>query len=101
MAKVIWSEPAAVDFDEIIEYIALDNPDAAERLAKRIVKHTRQLERHPLSGPVIPELLGSRYRQISEPPCRIIYLIDGSDVRIMHLTRAERPLRIKSLRERE
>lgn len=101
MAKVIWSEPAAADFDEIIEYIALHNPDAAEQLAQRIIRHTRQLVRHPLSGPVIPELFGSRYRQISEHPCRIIYLYDGNDVRIMHVARTERPLRISSLQERE
>ncbi len=101
MAKVIWSESAATDFDGVIEYIALHNPDAAEKLAKRIIKHTRQLALYPLSGPIIPELLGSQYRQISEPPCRIIYVFDGYDVRIMHVMRAERTLRIKLLQERQ
>ncbi len=97
MARVIWSEPAALDFDEIIGYIAMDNPDAAERLARRIITHTRQLEHHPLSGPVIPELEKCNYRQITETPCRIFYEVRDDTVIILHMLRSERMLRLGNL----
>lgn len=97
MAKVIWSEPAAADFDEVIGYIALHNADAAERLARRIITHTRQLERHPLSGPVIPELENLGYRQIIEGPCRIFYELRDGTVFILHILRSERMLRLANL----
>jgi len=38
MAKIIWAEPALEQLDEIAEYIALDNPVAANELVARIFK---------------------------------------------------------------
>jgi addiction module RelE/StbE family toxin len=93
MAQVIWSEPALSDLDAIADYIALDNPRAASDLVRRVFAHTEQLAAHPKSGPKLPELKGWRYRQISEPPCRIIYRPDKDTVYILHVIRAERILR--------
>ena len=39
MAEVIWAEPALNDLDAIADYIALDNPEAAGRLAQKIFEH--------------------------------------------------------------
>jgi len=35
MAQIIWTEPALSDLDEIAEYIALDKPNAANRLVEK------------------------------------------------------------------
>ncbi|BBI50443.1 hypothetical protein HORIV_28640 [Vreelandella olivaria] len=35
MAEVVWTEPALQELDAIAEYIALDNPAAANHLVKR------------------------------------------------------------------
>jgi toxin ParE1/3/4 len=101
MARVIWTEPALADLDAIADYIALDNPEAARRLVQRVFKHVEQLERHPKSGSVPPELRGSRYRQIVEPPCRVFYRPDGKRVWILHVMRSERLLRPGQLRQRD
>jgi hypothetical protein len=45
-----------------------------------------------LSGPELPELPGWRYRQIVEPPCRVIYRCDKRTVYVLHVVRAERLL---------
>ena len=73
MAEVIWTEPALADLDAIADYIALENPQAASELVRRVFGHVDQLASHPLSGPKRPEFRGWRYRQIIEPPCRVIY----------------------------
>lgn len=101
MARLVWTERAIADFDEIIEYIAFDASDAARRLAGRLEKHVAQLERHPLSGPEPPEFAGGPYRQISERPCRIIYRFDGKSVIILRVLRSERLLRPGLLDEAE
>jgi plasmid stabilization system protein ParE len=93
MAEVIWSEPALADLDAIADYIALEDPRAAARLVQRVFKHVGQLAAQPRSGARLPEFRGWRYRQIVEPPCRIIYRVKGRVVLILHVVRGERRLR--------
>jgi toxin ParE1/3/4 len=97
MAEIIWIEPALSDVDAIADYIALDKPEVARRVVQRVFAHVEQLSAHPQSGSVLPELRGSRYRQIVEPPCRVFYRHDGERVLILHVIRGERPLRSSRL----
>lgn len=92
MAEIIWTEPALADLDAIADYIALDNPQAARDLVQRVFDHVDQLAAHPLSGPKLPEFRGWRYRQIVEPPCRVIYRHEKSLVHVVHVVRGERLL---------
>ena len=93
MAEIAWSEPALSDLDAIADYIALENPAAAIELVKRVIGHVEQLADHPESGSRPLELKRSRYRQIVEPPCRVLYRNDGRTVYILHVMRSERLLR--------
>ena len=101
MAQVIWAEPALNDLDAIADYIALDNPEAARRLVKKIFGHVDRLQSHPRLGSKPQELKGWRYRQIIEPPCRIFYREDSGRVVILHVMRSERLLSSELLSERE
>ena len=101
MAEVVWTEPALSDLDAIADYIALENPDAARALVRRVLDHVDQLIDHPRSGSKPPELRGWRYRQIVEPPCWVYYREDSNRVLILHETRAERLLRPEALRSRD
>ena len=101
MAEIIWTEPALSDLDAIADYIALDKPEAARRLVQRVFEHMEQLMTHPQSGAVPRELRGSRYRQIVEPPCRVIYHYDDKRVFVLHVIRVERQLRPTRLRQRD
>ena len=98
MAEIVWSEPALADLDAIADYIALDNPSAAQELVQRVFRHMAQLEQHPESGSKPKELKGWRYRQIVEPPCRIIYRYEDDQVFILHIMRSEQRLRLSKLR---
>ena len=92
MAEITWTEPALSDLDAIADYIALDNPAAARTLVRRVFEHVALLQDHPRLGSDPPELEGLGYRQIIEPPCRVLYRCDGSNVFILHVIRAERSL---------
>lgn len=101
MAEVVWTEPALSDLDAIADYIALDKPDAARQLVRRMFQHVEQLSDHPKSGSRPPELKGWRYRQIVEPPCRMFYRIDGDRVYILYVMRGERLFRASRLASRD
>ena len=93
MAEIVWTEPALNDLDAIADYIAIEDRVAAQHFVQRVFRHVGRLADHPRLGPRPPELAGSRYRQIVEPPCRIFYREDGERVFILHVMRGERLLR--------
>lgn len=98
MAEVVWTEPALADLDAIADYIAIEHPDAAAALVRRVFAHVDQLEAHPGSGSRPREFPRStRYRQLIEPRCRIFYRFDGTRVHIVHVMRSERKLRASRL----
>ena len=97
MAQIIWSEPALHDLDAIADYIALDNPSAAQALVRRVFQYIDNLATHPEMGAKLPEPEAWRYRQIVEPPCRIFYRLQGEIVYIVHVMRAGRLLLSENL----
>ena len=100
MAEVIWTEPALTDLDAIADYIALDNPQAARQLVQKVFRHVEQLAEHPKSGSKPPELKGWRYRQIVEPPCRVFYRHERTQVFILYVMRSEQLFRRRVLTSR-
>lgn len=101
MAEVIWTEPALSDMDAIADYIALDKPDAAAALVKRVLERVEYLQLYPESGSRPPELKRSRYRQIVEQPCRVFYRYDGQRAYILYVMQSEQLLRPAKIVARE
>ena len=101
MAEIIWTEPALADLEAIADYIAIENPAAAGKFVHRVFDHIDKLEKHPLLGPAPPELDESRYRQITELPCRIFYRLENEQVLILHVMRNERLLSEGKLKRAE
>lgn len=97
---ILWTEPALAELDEIADYIALDDPQAAQSLVQRVFDHVAQLANHPNSGSKPPELKGWSYRQIVEPPCRVFYRVDQGKVVILYVMRSERQLKASRLKGR-
>lgn len=77
------------DLIEIVTYIALDRPSAAEALANRIEERLAQLSTHPKLGtvPREDELARIGYRYLVVEDYLIFYMIDGRSVivhRVLH-----------------
>jgi len=73
---------------------------AAAELVRRVFGHVDQLADHPDSGSRPAELKRGRYRQIVEPPCRVLYRHEPGRVLVLHVMRSERLLRPGMLRPR-
>ena len=100
MAKVVWTESALDDLDEIAEYIALDKIGAAKKLVKRVFSRVDLLRDSPNSGRIPPELDGEKYREVIVGPCRIFYRALDKEIVILYIMRSERNLRRYILEER-
>ncbi len=102
MARVIWTDPALSDLDEIAGYIALDNVAAARQLIQRVFSGVEHLEQFPESGRIPPDLTDSLYREVVVTPCRAFYRNDKSkdEVYVLHIMRSERELRKYLIDER-
>jgi plasmid stabilization system protein ParE len=104
MAQIVWTAPALEELNAIAECIALDKPEAAAGLVRRIFAHVEKLVDFPVLGPRVPELLpGSRYRQIVEPPCRVFYRYDAKSAKcyVLNVMRGEKLFQKRLLRQRD
>lgn len=101
MAEVVWTIPALNDLEGILEYIALDKPEAANALAEKVFERVDKLEEYPSSGTKPKELKGTQYRRLVVGPILIYHRQEGNNVFIVHLCRAEREFRLGNIIESE
>lgn len=92
--KIIWSEPALDDLRCLTDFVAADNPAAAEKLGHAILAKTRYLTVHPHIGRMVPEIGMKNVRELIHRPYRIIYRVNSNNetiaiVRVWHGARGE------------
>ena len=74
--KVVWTAVAAGDLERIATYLVDESPLRAATVVDRIVERAESLANFPNRGRTPPELrtIGDRtWRELQEPPWRIIY----------------------------
>ena len=79
LVEIVWSALARTRLREIRDYIARDKPEAAERLAMRIVVMVEALRNHPYLGRAGAEP-GIRELVIASTPYIILYRVQGERV---------------------
>lgn len=89
MAQIVWSEPALNDLDDIAEFIALSNPQAAGELVSRVFAKVTRLELFPDSGREIAELPELPFHELLVNPCRIFFRQEAEKIYILHVMRQE------------
>jgi toxin ParE1/3/4 len=89
------TQNAENDLDEIIAFIAENNPQNAMKILGEIKAKINSLDHFPYRGTYVPELLKRNikdYRQITENPWKIIYKIDGNIVNVLTIIDSRRNL---------
>lgn len=89
MTAIRWSGPAIREFESALDYIARDNRDAADRLARAIHRAVGRLRAYPDSGRIVPELEDPVLREVVHAPFRVIYQRLETIVEILAVVRAE------------
>ena len=77
--KIRWSRPAQSDLDSIFDYIAEDNPAAAERVARSILQSVERLQEHPGIGRP-GRVPGTRELVIAGLPYIVVYRLAADRV---------------------
>jgi len=81
---------ARAELNDILGFIALDNPMAAAKLSSKIEHALQRLLQYPESGRLIPEDPKSAVRELVIPPLiRLFFRVEGPVVRVLYIRRAE------------
>jgi len=88
--KIHFTVTAIQTLDEILGFIAQDNPDAASKLSKRIEHAINRLASFPGSGRKIPEAPEHRERElVVSPAVRIFCRVEGDTLWVLYAMRSE------------
>jgi addiction module RelE/StbE family toxin len=90
--KVYWTKNAIEHLVNIYEYIALNSPAYAKRMADKITRRSVQVAEHPLSGRIVPEYDAKDVRELIESPYRIIYRIKPDQIDVLAVIHGSRLL---------
>lgn len=75
---VVWTEVALQDVERLATYLRDETPLRAEEILDRVISRVESLDVHPQRGRTPPELRTSgdrTWREIQEPPWRIVYRV--------------------------
>ncbi|MDZ7905992.1 MAG: type II toxin-antitoxin system RelE/ParE family toxin [Cypionkella sp.] len=91
MISLVIAAPAARDLAAIIDYIAADNPDAAQRVFSSIVKSAETLPQFPNLGRT-GRHTGTRELSVAGLPYVIVYQVGADVVTIVAIFHTARDL---------
>jgi toxin ParE1/3/4 len=85
--KIIWSDAAIADLQDIWAYLAQHGPEAATRIGRGILAHVRILADFPYIGPAYPRGSKGTLREIVVRPYRVFYDVseESQRVEILHV----------------
>jgi len=75
MVKIVWTEQAIQDLNDLAEYIANDSQRYAELTVEKLFYSVDVLELYPKTGKKVPEFNDNSLRQLIVGNYRIIYLL--------------------------
>jgi len=87
--RIRWTGSALADLEAIGDFIALDNPVAAQRMMVGLVASVDALRDHPDLGRP-GRLTGTRELVVSGTPYVVPYRVQGDDVQILAVFRDAR-----------
>ncbi|HEY9508400.1 MAG TPA: type II toxin-antitoxin system RelE/ParE family toxin [Verrucomicrobiae bacterium] len=76
--EILWSPEALDDLRSLTNFIAVDNPAAAEKVGSALITSTELLATQPLLGRRVPEQQSTNIREVIRAPYRIIYEVRRS-----------------------
>jgi toxin ParE1/3/4 len=89
VTAIRWSGPAIRELEAALDYIARDNRDAADRLARAVHHAIGRLRAFPDSGRRVPELEDPVLREVVHAPFRVIYQRQENLIEILAVVRTE------------
>jgi toxin ParE1/3/4 len=89
--QLLFADPASRDIEDIIDYIALDNPAAAEGVYRSVLVTAGRLAEFPNIGRA-GKLPGTRELPIKDLPYMLVYEVNAGTVTILAVLHTSRDL---------
>ncbi|WP_186419092.1 type II toxin-antitoxin system RelE/ParE family toxin [Bosea sp. CS1GBMeth4] len=89
MRRLVWSQFALADRDEIFSYIEADNPKTAAEIDERIASAVQHLLRFPESGRP-GRVAGTRELIVARTPYIAVYAVTAGKIRILRVLHGAR-----------
>jgi len=86
-----FARRAGRQVDEVLAFIALDNPDAVRKIVEHMEALMAKVAAFPDMGRVVFD--GLPYREVTAYPCRLLYRRAGDAVWVVAVLRVEQLLR--------
>jgi len=91
--RIVYSQQAIEDLETYVTYVAGSNPDAAARLARRVLLTVDRLASRAFEGPEQQLRSGERVRSWPVYPLRIYYRRDADTLSVLRIYhQARRPI---------
>jgi len=97
MRVLRWSPLAVERVSEIAEYIAQDNPGAAENWVNTVFEKVRKLKIFPESGRVVPETNNRTIRELTYGDYRIIYRLEKERISVLTVRHGKQILSVDEI----
>jgi len=81
--NVVWTRLAFKRLLEIEEFIAKDNPEAAQSHTDRLLSETGKLSAFPKMGRKLPEIPASDIRELVIRNYRVVYRVQHESIHIL------------------
>lgn len=95
--KIIWSPLALARIEEIFDYIANDNIEAAQNFISNVFAKIETLLKFPECGRYVPESNNKILREVFEGGYRIIYKIEPDRIIIVTVRSFKQLLKDKDI----
>ena len=95
--KIVWSPLAVERASEIAEYIALDNPTAAQNWIYEVFEKVNFLSSSPRMGRVVPEVERNEIRELLFVNYRILYRIENDSISILTIRHCKQILPVSEI----
>jgi len=94
MVKLVWTDQAISDLNDIGNYIAENSETYAKLTVQRLFDRPNILKDFPLSGRIVPEKNEESLRELIEGSYRIIYEVVSPDqINILTIHHSSRELK--------
>jgi len=90
--RIVWTEKAEKQLDQIFQYIASDSTLYAHRTVGQIIEQAENISPHPRKGRKVPEYERDDIREVLHHPYRIIYLLKDGTIEILSIIHGARLL---------
>ena len=90
--RIVWTETAWRDLDQVIQYIAKDSTHYAASFAREVRDASRSLSRFAEGGRWVPELGSPDIREVFVGSYRLVYSLSGETLHILGLIHGAREL---------